>query len=128
MKSILVAVLASLLLAATASAQSPRVDIVSRTANIPKAKVAHTNALSVQEYLNRSVGLADQYLCGHNNPGWLCFSMDAAWVVDWQPHGPHVAVRYTEATVSGGRRSCISNIYWSHTSYFNYGNTCSLPF
>jgi hypothetical protein len=132
MKSVLVAVLASLLLAATASAQSPRVDIVSRTANIPKAKVAHTNALSVQEYLNRSVGLADQYLCGKLTPGWQCWSIDAAWVVNWQPHGPHVAVRWTERTLSAppgsNQRYCIGNIYWSHTSYFNYGNTCSLPF
>jgi hypothetical protein len=95
---------------------------------VPSAASAHTNALPVQEYLNRSVGLADQYLCGHNNPGWQCFAMQQAWVVNWQAHGPHVAVSYLEATASGGRRSCTSNIYWSHEVPFNYGNSCWLPF
>lgn len=99
---------------------------------VPAAASAHTNALSVPEYLNRSVTLADQYLCGRNNAGWGCFSIDQVWVVNWPGgtggHGPHVAVSYTEATASGGRRSCISNIYWTHTVPFNYGNSCWLPY
>jgi hypothetical protein len=124
----LIAALAALALFPALAQASPRVNVVSRTGHVPQAMTAHTNALSVQEYINRSVGLADQYLCGHNTPGWGCWSINQAWVVNWQAHGPHVAVSYTEATASGGRRGCVSNIYWSHTSYFNYGNTCYAPF
>jgi hypothetical protein len=129
--------LAALTLTSTASARD-YVRVTDRTANVPgvfyqhvkvpKAKASHvTEAWSW--YDQQSLNLANAYLCGHNDPGWSCFQFTEVYAVDsYAGHGPHELVEYIEKTPSGRMRKCDSNIYWTHETYFNYGNYCWLPY